>query len=268
MIRATWLSVLLLALPVAAAEPVATPAPAAPVPAKGLDEAAQLQELLRAQRLIADKQVDAGLAALDAMIARYEATYPAGKTRWYVARDSGESLAYLIHAATEMDKGTVAEGTVEARPVISQWANAWYLKGYALIELKRLDEARAALDQAIRLSPFNSMFITERAEVAKLERKWDLAMADYVLAADVATFSGDDAARDKAQALRGQAFVHVELGDLDAAEKILKAVLKADPGDQKARNELEYIEQARAATQQVTAPGADPPSPATRPPRR
>ena len=217
-----------------------------PAPTASADEAAQVAALEEAARLLRDKRIDEALAILDRTISHSEAKYSDPDTRWYVARDGGDSLAYMVMSAADVDAGK-AGGKTKAQALLVQWANAWYLKGYALVEAKRLDEARTALDRALELSPWNALFLTERGELAKLERKWTEALAYYESAEEFATFSGDDAERDRAKAMRGQAFALVEMGELDKAQKVLKAVLKIDPNDQRAKDELEYIKQARAA---------------------
>jgi len=183
------------------------------------------------------------LPQVEALIAEYEAQYPPGSVRWYVARDIAESLAYSLLATRELE----GSGQASARVLTGvAWADAYFVKGWALLELRRTDEARAALDRALQLAPYSSEYLIERAEVAKIERKWDEAMRDYVAAADFVAFSPErDRKGVQAQAMRGQAFVHIERGDLDAAEEILEACLKLDASDARAKEELAYIAKLR-----------------------
>jgi tetratricopeptide (TPR) repeat protein len=229
-----------------AAEPAST-TPSSAVASDAQAEQAQERAIVEAQQLIqARRQADA-LPMLDAVIAYYEARHPAGRTRWYVARDSTESLAYLVMAAAAHDRGDAGTDT-DARVVMDQWANAWYLKGYALLELERVPEARAALDRAVALAPYHATFLNERAEAAKLERDWDTAYDYYRQAEDAAGFSAKDEQKAiRGQALRGQAFVFVEKGEYDRAEKVLRQCLWLDRNDQRAKQELEYIAKLRAA---------------------
>jgi tetratricopeptide (TPR) repeat protein len=190
------------------------------------------------------KAVDA-LPMLDALLAEYAKQYPPGATHWFVARNMAESMAYLVQATTQAEGGDHTDAQVLTGVA---WAEAYFVKGYALVELERFDEAREALDRALDLAPWSAETLIERAEVSKLERQWDDAMADYTAAEEASTFSPEDSQKAvKAQAMRGQAFVHVERGQYDAAEKILKACLRLDLDDQRAKDELEYIKQARAA---------------------
>ena len=234
-LRLSCLLLLALALPVAAQE----------APAAATEEAAQVEAIDRAAVLLRDGHLDEGIAILDRSIAYYEAKYPEGDTRWYVSRDAQESLAYMLMAAADADAGKAAKPKSQA--LIVQWSTAWFLKGYAAIEAGKADDARVALDRAIALSPWNSRFLNERGILAKSEKKWEEALHLFEAAADHATFSGETADDDRSRALRGQAFVLIEMGDLDRAEKALKSVLEFAPDDEKAKQELEYIAQVRAA---------------------
>ena len=48
-----------------------------------------------------------------------------------------------------------------------------------------------------------------------------------------------------ALALRGIGYSHVELGDLDAAERAYRESLEVEPGNTLAQGELDYIQQER-----------------------
>ena len=245
-LAATLAACLFPAFATLAAEPtvVAADASKAADPAETAFEAEQRTALSAVRSLIAGKRLDDALAKLDEVIARYRERYPEGSTRWYVARDPNESLAYLVKAATDLDKD--AGGASDARTLFVLWGDALYMKGYVLFEQQRLDEARAALDQALRLAPFHAGYLNETAEIAKAKRDWADALRLFTEAEDVAAFSAANADADRAKALRGQAFVHVELGDLDAAEKALARCLDIDANDKRAKDELEFIAQLRA----------------------
>ena len=240
----------LLALALASGEPLMSTKvdgrTAATVVAASADqEASRWNRLHQANRLARTGKAADALPMLDALLADYAAQFPPGATRWYVARNMGESMAYMVQATTQAEAGGHADAQVLTGVA---WAEAYFVKGYALVELERFDEARQALDRALDLAPWSAETLIERAEVSKLERQWDDAMADYTAAEEASTFSPEDTqVAVKAQAMRGQAFVHVERGQYGAAEKILKACLRLDRDDQRAKDELEYIKQARAA---------------------
>jgi tetratricopeptide (TPR) repeat protein len=233
--------------PAIAAEPATTanrisvvvPTPGTPADARDVAAGRQIDE---ADELIAAKRAAEALPILDRVLADYAERFPAGSTRWYVARTDDESAYYLgLSLLLGPD-----DGKQEASILRNGWSYAWYRKGYALLELGRVAEARAALDAGLALSPSNSTLLMERAEVSKLERDWNAAMELFVAAEDASRFNpASEQVREKAQAMRGQAFVHIERGDLDAAEKVLKACLKLDPNDARAKDELAYIGKLR-----------------------
>ncbi|MGH8030196.1 MAG: tetratricopeptide repeat protein [Arenimonas sp.] len=206
-------------------------------------EAARSKRLNEIHKLSRSGHAAEALPQVEALIAEYEANYPPGATRWYVARDMGESLAYSLLGTIGLD----GSGHTTAQILTGvAWADAYFVQGWVLVELHRTDEARAALDHALELAPYTSEYLIERAEVSKLERKWDEAMRDFTQAMDFVTFSPEDDQKGvKAQAMRGQAFVHVERNELDAAEKVLRAVLKIDAKDARALEELKYVESLR-----------------------
>lgn len=231
---------------------VAGPGPAMSVETSGakndaaaIDEAAQRGKLEQAQTLIADGKSDAAIVLIDQVLAYYAGRYPEGKTRWYVARNVEESLFYTGMATLP---NLQEAGKTDARVLIVKWADAFYLKGYALNELKRPADARHAIEQAVRLSPENAKYLIELAETYKLERNWNECYRLFQDAEAAAGFSPPEYQRaDRAQAKRGQAFVFVEQGKLDQAEKILRQCLQLDRNDERAKRELEYI--ARLRTQ-------------------
>ena len=218
---------------------VVVPTPGAPADAREIAAGRQVDE---ADKLIAAKRAAEALPILDKVLADYAARFPAGSTRWYVARTDDESAYYLglsLMLGSGDDQG-------KASILRNGWSYAWYRKGYALLELGRTAEARAALDAGLALSPSNSTLLLERAEVSKLERDWNAAMELYRAAEEAASLNpASEQVREKSQAMRGQAFVHIERGDLDAAEEILEACLKLDASDARAKEELAYIAKLR-----------------------
>jgi len=62
-------------------------------------------------------------------------------------------------------------------------------KGYALQELHRLPEAKAAIQFALSLSPTNSHYLNELGAIYQLEKNWPKAKETFVAAEDNATLS-------------------------------------------------------------------------------
>jgi tetratricopeptide (TPR) repeat protein len=240
----------LLALGLAAGEPLMSTKvdgrTAATVVAASADqEASRWNRVQEANRLAHTGKAADALKMLDVLLAEYAKQYPPGATRWYVARNMPESMAYLVQATAQVEGSGHGDAQVLTNVA---WADAYFVKGYALVELERFDQAREALEHALDLAPGSAEALIELGEIAKLQRRWDEAMADYTAAEDASTFSPEEMQQAiQAQAMRGQAFVLVEKGDYDAAEKILKACLRVNANDARAKEDLDYIRQARAA---------------------
>lgn len=127
------------------------------------------------------------------------------------------------------------------------WANAYFIKGYALLDLNRLAEAKAAILLAVRLSPTNSHYLNELGAIYQLEKNWLKAKETFLTAEDNAPLSPDETrADDLAHARRGLGYVYVELGQLGEAEKKYRQCLTMNPNDNKARDELQYVKQLKA----------------------
>lgn len=206
-------------------------------------EGLQWQRLTQAQELTGNGRHDEAIALIDQTLAYYAQKYPEGTTRWYVARTPQETLAYMASAAA----GRPPEDKTDAVALHVLWAEAYYMKAYALFELDRLDAAKAALAQALYLSPRNSRYLSELGQIHQHRRAWDDALAQYEAAESAAEFSpSEEKLRDLTRAKRGVGFVLVEQGRLDAAEAKFRQCLALDPDDRGARTELEYIAQVRA----------------------
>ncbi|HYU97088.1 MAG TPA: tetratricopeptide repeat protein [Sphingomicrobium sp.] len=190
--------------------------------------------LSQAKDLIAKGQPAAALPLADQVIADYEAKYRSnGQIIYYSARSLEEGFVYSTLAGMAGRNGVVLNG---------DWTQAYFLKGFALVELNRSDEAIRWFDKAAALAPMNAQVLAERAEWYKARRDWKKAYREFESARSAAGFAADDAkAREEGRAIRGMAFVRIEQGRLDEAERLLGEALKLDPADQRARDELATI---------------------------
>lgn len=172
---------------------------------------------------------------LDPVIMYYKDLYKNETKRIYCASNSTESLYYLLLSAKD---------SVSAITINSNWATAYYMKAYALLELKNLKAGKDFLEKAIKLSPINSQYLSELAYFYQIDKNWDKALELFVKAEDVAELSGSKeiSKEYETRALRGQGYVLVELKKLSEAKKAYKKCLKIDRNDQKAKDELKYIE--------------------------
>jgi len=184
----------------------------------------------------AQRRSDA-ISVLDGIIARAEARYANEGRQIYTSRSPAEAILYAGLSASQKKSAIILDET---------WSQAYFLKGFALIDLGRSDEAKPLFDKAIAMAPMNSHYLGERGEWYKSRRDWDHAYADFSKAAAGSELSPDTMKSfDKLRAWRGMSFVRVEQGRLDEAEKLLRQCLDLDPNDGKAKHELEYIASLR-----------------------
>ena len=110
-----------------------------------------------------------------------------------------------------------------------------------------MGEAMATLQQALKLSPFNTQYLTEMGQIYVREKNWSKAEQLYREAEDNAPFSPPvSRADDLAKASRGLGYVLVERGKLDEAEKKYQQCIAANPNDTKAKAELQYVREQKA----------------------
>ncbi|KQU84770.1 hypothetical protein ASC78_09750 [Variovorax sp. Root318D1] len=187
----------------------------------------------RAAELVSSKKPTEALPLLDQAIAQYERAYRESGVLAYSARSAPETLLYALEGHKQ---------NIRAQVYGVEWGLAYFLKGFALIDLGRIPEAKAAYEAAIKLSPRNSQYLSERGHIHALERDWlgSLQAFDEALRAVELTPPALNT-REKTRALRGMAFAQVELGNLNAAKALHERVLQIDPANRMSVNELQYI---------------------------
>ena len=110
-----------------------------------------------------------------------------------------------------------------------------------------MSEAKATLQQALKMSPFNAQYLAEMGQIYGREKNWSKAEQLYREAEDNASLSPPASkADDLAKARRGLGYVLDELGKLDEAEKKYQQCIAANPNDTKARAELQYVREQKA----------------------
>ena len=177
----------------------------------------------------------------DPVIEHFERTYRDSGKRQYAARSQLQMFIYIALPNDEKMPVEVLDST---------WSDAWLMKAYALTELRRVDDAQAALQRAISLSPMTSQYLAELGYTYQVQGKCDLSIATYARAESAAEMASDESTKtiDLTRAWRGQAYCLVEQGRLDDAEKLYNKCLKLDPSDAKSKGELQYIKSKRGHT--------------------
>jgi len=222
-------------------------APLAPGPARAQTAPPAATDLSAAQEALFDKgqdlirqgrPADAIAQYLDRLIADFAARYGNSAKRIYCAHGPAEEKLYRDDAARDQ---------VDAVVLASTWADALFLKGYALIDLNRFPEAKLALERALALSPRTPNFIVELGHCSEVMKDWPAALALYRRAEDAVRVR-DGATPNPAsitRTWRGQGYCLTEMGRLEEATRLYKRCLELDPGDLKAQGELEYIQQLK-----------------------
>ena len=125
----------------------------APVLSKTSDIEAQNTPRIRtAEQLLKSHEPQAALDALTVALAAYDADLSVEKRRIYCAMSPQESLLYA---------GMAAKDKVDAVMLRSGYCTALYLKGYALVGLSRIEEAKTIYRRVIALAPFYAQYQTE-----------------------------------------------------------------------------------------------------------
>jgi tetratricopeptide (TPR) repeat protein len=216
---------LLAAAPVPTAQPAIAAAPSAQDIAQGrVDRAADL--------IGAGKPAEA-IAILDALIAEQEKQRQGETRQVYCARSGAETILYSGHAARQK----------KAAIVLAEAAcYSIFLKGFALIDLNRSDEARPWLEQAVAMAPSNAHFLGELAEWYKMRKDWAKSRDLFQRAVAASELSPDNRKLfDKTRGLRGLGYILIEEGKLAEAEKLYRQCLELDPNDDRSKRQLQYI---------------------------
>jgi len=203
------------------------------------DKDPHMMKLLQeARHNIDSKNPAAALPKCDSVISAYKAHYGDAKQKIYCARTPEESLGVLLKAAADKNN---------AIALSARWSDACFMKAYALEDLGRTAEAKASLQEALKMSPFNAQYLAEMGQIYAREKNWPKAEQLYREAEDNASLSPPvSKAEDLARARRGLGYVFVELGKLDEAEKKYQQCIAANPNDTKAKAELQYVRQRKA----------------------
>lgn len=197
-------------------------------------------EVVKGLKLVAAGQPAEAEKVFTSVIAQFEASHdPAIPYRCTRDGDSAKRTIKLSAAGLN-GKDYILGGFV--------WCAALFGKGYALIDLQRPDDAGPYLARAVEMAPADAHYVNEYAEWFKTRRQWQKSYDLFAQAWDVV--DRDKQGRDRkiaARALRGMAYNKVEMGELDAAEKLNRQSQEYEPENVGVRSELEYIAKLKTA---------------------
>jgi tetratricopeptide (TPR) repeat protein len=231
---------LFIALALAAAQASTSPNAVIQMQSKGAppSEINQAKDPLQGELNAAVNLIHAGkpgdaIEVLNKVIAAEQGRYRDEKRLIFSARSITEAILYAGMGAAQKKSVIVLDGT---------WSLAYFLEGFALIDLNRPDEAKVYFDKALGLAPMNAQFLAERAEWFKSRKNWEKAYAEFEAASTAAEFSPDDSRSfEQRRAWRGMAFARIEQGKLNDGRELLKKCLKLDPSDDKCEREFGYV---------------------------
>lgn len=215
---------------------ISLPAWCEQAPASTTDEDARASQLVKmAWNLIQAKRPAEAMPYVDGVIAAYEARFKeTGATRLLAARTNEERDFYFTVMASKKQ---------QAKMVPTTWPHALFVKGYALVELDRIGEARSMLERAVDLAPGNATYRAELAYTQLREKDFEAALKTYSLSAVAAREFSPPEKRNAelAGAWRGMGYIYVELNRLADAEEMYRKCLALDANDVKASSELRYV---------------------------
>ncbi|MGJ7606989.1 tetratricopeptide repeat protein [Variovorax sp. LT1R20] len=242
----------------AAAEGMASTKPTPTTTDEEVDANAKL--VLQSLELIQAKKPAQALPLAQQAVAEYEKRYRQSGGLSFSSRSLVETLAYLAQAAS---------ANTPAQVHGPWWGFAHFAKGFALVDLYRISEAKEAFETAIHLSPQNSKYLSERGNIDALEKNWRASFDRFKQALEAAALSPEQVkTSETTRALRGMAYAEIELGNLDAAKALHERVLALDPANAMSRSELRYLQNLKNRAPNVGAPasiGANAGAPAANP---
>lgn len=172
----------------------------------------------------------------------------------YVCTSGGaDTLTALLGVAASNAKNTNStddknDKTIAISSII---CDAYFLKGFAQVDLKQRDKALVNFEMAVSLDPDNQHYLNEIAEWYKTGGQWQKSLEIFTAASEVTDLSiefMEDKKQSKqimnemrCRSYRGIAFNQVEMRQWDAARKALNSCLKLMPDEPHSKAELEYI---------------------------
>jgi len=221
----------------------AAPAPSPPVASLPSLEDRMTPQIAAAAQLVRQHQPQAALDALTPILAAYEADHAQETRRLYCGMSLQETMLYAGMGARDK------VGTV----VLPQgYCTAVYLKGYALVDLGRVAEAKPIYERLLTLAPMYAQYQTEYGQLLRLEKDWPRMLAICTKASEAAAIASPAIKpMQQGAALRCQGYALTELHRYDEAEQRYRDALAINPDDKLSQHELTYIAEQRAKAKAI-----------------
>lgn len=205
---------------------------------KLLDEKIAFNALEKANQSLNAGHPQQVIAVLQTAIQYFEKYQNSSQDTLYAAKGSAETLLYLT-----LDMGKQKN----IRVFSGYWADLYFQSAYAFIEMNDLKNAQVKLKSALTLSPFNSEYLKEAGFIQQAQKQWQASLESYKAAEQYLYLLEPEEKRLAIQqsVRRSLGVSLIELNQLDEATQYFNKVLKVDPSDAKARNELKYIEELK-----------------------
>ena len=205
---------------------------------KLLDEKIAYNALEKAKQSLNAGHPQQAIAALQTAIQYFEKYQNNSQDTLYAANGTAETLLYLTLDMGKQKNIRVFSGC---------WADLYFQAAYAFIELNDLKNAQVKLQSALTLSPFNSVYLKEAGFIQQAQNQWQASLESYKAAEQhLYLLEPEEKRLAIQQSVRRSLGVSlIELNQLDEATQYFNKVLKVDPSDAKARNELKYIEELK-----------------------
>jgi len=144
---------------------------AAPVPSTASPpslEDRMAPQIEAAAQSVREHRPQAALDRLNPVIATYEADHATETRRIYCGTLLQEAILYA---------GMGARDKAGAVVMLPGYCTALYLKGYALVDLGRIAEAKATYERLLTLAPMHAQYRTEHGQLIRLEKDWPRMLA-------------------------------------------------------------------------------------------
>ncbi|WP_010186391.1 tetratricopeptide repeat protein [Sphingomonas sp. PAMC 26605] len=185
-------------------------------------------------------QPQVALDTVGPVIAAFEKAQSGEKRRLFCGMTTAQTIAYMGLAASQK------QNAVALAP---DYCDALFVKGYALVDLGRLPEARATYQRLVELAPMHAHFLAELGQSYRPERNWAKMLELCDRASGYADLSAPErVTQEHGLAWRCMGYALVEQGKFDEAEALYRKCLELDPSDAKAKGELTYIAEQRRKT--------------------